>query len=75
MVSAVIITTDFACALLPLVFIHKINRPMREKAVLAGLMALGLLASVCGIVKVVGLNKVLDSKDPIFDGADLLVWS
>lgn len=54
---------DVVCALLPLFFIVKINRPLREKVNLFILMALGLLACACGLaktalVKGIGLGRV-----------------
>jgi hypothetical protein len=68
---AVFILTDFACALLPLAFIRKINRPLRERVVLAVLMGLGLFVGACGVAKMVMMKATLFSKDPIFDGTTL----
>ncbi|KAF1814613.1 hypothetical protein P152DRAFT_456888 [Eremomyces bilateralis CBS 781.70] len=74
-VSSLFVLTDFICALLPLAFIWKINRPLREKVVLALLLGLGLIAGVCGVVKLAMLRLVLNSHDPTFDSADLSIWA
>lgn len=39
-------------ALMPLAFIRNINLPLREKIILAGLMAAGLFAMGAGIAKI-----------------------
>jgi hypothetical protein len=74
-IVAFLILTDFVCALLPLAFIRKINRPLREKIILAFLMALGLFASACGIVKIALLKNMQYSNDPTFDAASISVWA
>jgi hypothetical protein len=73
---AIFIATDVACALLPIAFIRKIRRPLREKIVLGVLMGLGLVASACGIVKLIDLERVrLSSQDPSWEGTYLLIWA
>ncbi|KAF2399305.1 hypothetical protein EJ06DRAFT_522802 [Trichodelitschia bisporula] len=73
--SALFGTTDLVCAFLPLFFIRQLNRPLREKIVLALLMALGLLAAACSIVKAVLLKKLLNSADPLWDGEAIGIWT
>jgi hypothetical protein len=63
------------CACLPLIFISKINRPLREKVVLAVLMALGLLAAGCGIAKLVLIKPATLSADPNWRSVPLAIWS
>ncbi|KAE9985965.1 hypothetical protein BLS_002987 [Venturia inaequalis] len=75
LVSALFAATDVACALLPLLFITKINRPLREKVILFLLMALGLLACACGLVKTVLVRGVLQSTDPIWEGSSVAIWT
>lgn len=72
---ALFAVTDLACALLPLFFIVKIRRPLREKVVLFLLMAMGLLACACGIVKTALLRGILRSKDPVWEGASVTIWT
>ena len=72
--TAVFIVTDLLCALLPLTFIYKINRPIRERLVLAVLMGLGIIATGCGIAKLASVKVVMNSKDPFWESADLGIW-
>jgi hypothetical protein len=72
---AFFILTDVACASLPLIFIRKINRPIREKLVLALLMALGLFASACGMAKLALLQDLYTSTDPNWDSVSLAIWA
>ena len=63
------------CASLPLLFIRKINRPLREKVVLAVLMALGLVASACGVAKLALIKPIMTSDDPNWQSVPLAIWS
>jgi hypothetical protein len=45
------VATDFILALMPIVFIRQLNRPIRDKIVLAVLMGCGLLATAVAIAK------------------------
>jgi hypothetical protein len=67
--------TDVAFALLPLAFIFKLNRPVREKVVLGVLMGLGLIASACSIAKLAVVKLYLNTKDPIWDMSPLAIWA
>lgn len=73
--SAVFAATDVICALLPIVFIRKINRPLRERCVLALLMALGLVAAACGLMKMILLKGTLNSNDPSYAGVPTQIWA
>jgi hypothetical protein len=72
---ALFIGSDILFALLPLMFIYKIQRPFREKIVLAILMSLGLVASAAAIAKVVILSRLPTSGDPTWVGADAFIWT
>jgi len=50
-----------------IVFIRKIRRPLIEKVILSGLMAMGLIATACAIVKAVLLSRLNYSADPLWD--------
>lgn len=53
-VSAVCnVSTDVVFSLIPLTFLGKIRRPLREKVVIGGLMALGLVASAFSLSKAI----------------------
>ncbi|KAF2672477.1 hypothetical protein BT63DRAFT_196820 [Microthyrium microscopicum] len=71
--STLLIISDVICALLPVLFIRKINRPLRERIVLIVLMALGLVASGCGIASRIVLGKIFSSRDPAFAGSTLTI--
>lgn len=73
--AALFAATDVVCALLPLLFITKINRPLRERVILFLLMALGLLACACGLVKTALVKGILQSSDPIWDGSSVAIWT
>ena len=49
--SSVNITTDLLLALAPVTFLFKLNRPLRERIFVCGLMAMGIFASVASIIK------------------------
>ncbi|QDS78057.1 hypothetical protein FKW77_003374 [Venturia effusa] len=67
--------TDIACALLPLLFILKIDRPLRERLTLSLLMAMGLFACACGIVKTCLVRGSLITRDPIWGGSSTALWT
>jgi hypothetical protein len=66
--TGLFILTDLIYSLLPISFIRKINRPMREKVVLAVVMGLGLIASALDIYRVVVFRRILTSLDPMWEG-------
>jgi hypothetical protein len=62
--SVVFVFSDFQFSLLPLTFVFKLNRPLKERILVAGIMSLGLLASTIGCLKFIGLDRVRTSPDP-----------
>jgi hypothetical protein len=72
---AVFVLTDVICAILPVAFIWRIKRPLREKITLCILMGLGLLAAFCGIMKIVMLKRTLLSPDPVYEAASAQIWA
>jgi hypothetical protein len=73
--SAIFIASDILLALLPILFIYKIQRPLREKVIIVILMSLGLLASGAAIAKVIILARIPKSSDPMWLGADAFLWT
>jgi hypothetical protein len=69
------IATDFICALLPIVFIRQLHRPLREKIVVAFLMGLGVFGGVCGIIKVVLFLPSTTASDFIWASGPLITWT
>ncbi|KAF2395898.1 hypothetical protein EJ06DRAFT_534584 [Trichodelitschia bisporula] len=72
-VSSVFVATDIACALLPLLFIRKINRPLRERILLGILLSLGLFASACGLAKVIIVDRIHKSRTSPLDNVSFIV--
>jgi hypothetical protein len=62
--QVVFIFSDFQFSLLPLPFVFRLNRSVRERALVAGIMSLGLLASVVGCFKFIGFGHVRTGRDP-----------
>ena len=55
--SVVFVFSDFQFALLPLTFIFTLRRPLRERIALGFIMGLGLVASIVGCLKLIGINQ------------------
>ena len=75
-ITAVIsIVTDLILALLPLAFIRKMQRPLRDKIVLSALMGLGIFATIMSIVKTTVVKQYDSTGDILWDSVDLSLWS
>ena len=74
--SIINITTDIILSLLPLEFIIRLQRPVREKALLFILMALGILASAASIEKMIQVQKYGDpNSDWFVTAAKMSTWT
>jgi hypothetical protein len=73
--AVVFIVSDVLFSLLPITFIVQIRCSVFEKLVLTFIMGLGMLASISGIIKLVGITQWASTKDPTWDLVPLLVWS
>ena len=73
--GVVAIVTDIIFTFVPLTFIYRIKRPLREKIVVSFLMALGILASAASVVKLTLAKKYGRNRDRLYDGVDLALWS
>jgi hypothetical protein len=62
--QVVFIFSDFQFSLLPLPFVLRLNRPLKERVLVACIMSLGLLASIIGCLKFIGFNNIRTSHDP-----------
>lgn len=67
--------TDVIFALMPINFLRKVQRPMRERIVIALLMGLGLFASVASIMKATTAANFGRTDDPNQEGVALGTWS
>ncbi|KAF2113873.1 hypothetical protein BDV96DRAFT_467068, partial [Lophiotrema nucula] len=73
--SAIGIATDVILALVPITFIRKMQRPIRDKVVLSCLMGLGIFATVASIVKTTLVRKYGATGDSLWDALGLTLWS
>ena len=73
--AAVTIFTDVTFSLLPLTFIVRIQRPLREKIALSCVMGLGLIASFGSIFKTTLVKHYGVTGDTLRDGIGLSIWS
>lgn len=67
--------TDFIIALLPVTFLTKVQRPLRERIIIGALMGLGVFAGVSSIVKMVFAARFGKTGDPDLDGIRVGLWS
>lgn len=74
-IASINIATDVAFALLPISFLRKVQRPLRERIIIGILMALGLVAAVCSIMKAVEAARFGLTDDPNAEGITIGTWS
>ncbi|KAF2266118.1 hypothetical protein CC78DRAFT_559561 [Lojkania enalia] len=74
-ISVVNIITDFIFALIPISFLRKVQRPLRERVIIGILMALGLFAGAASIVKLVKALQFGRTDDPTLEGIEIGMWS
>jgi hypothetical protein len=67
--------TDLIFAILPLLFILKMNRARREKIVLCFLMGLGILCAAASIPKFISYSVFASGGDTTKNGLGVVVWS
>lgn len=65
---------DFYFALLPWIFIWKLNMKFKEKMSIAISLSLGFIACACGIIRTIDLGG-LSSSNYTEDTVDLIIWS
>jgi hypothetical protein len=73
--SAINIVTDFVFALLPISFLRKVKRPLRERIIIGVLMALGTFTGVASIMKMVASVTFGRTGDPSAEGIQIGMWS
>ena len=74
-VSVINILTDFVFALLPISFLRKIQRPVRERAIIGVLMGLGAFAGVASIIKITAAAQFGTTSDSINESVKIGMWS
>ncbi|KAF2733385.1 hypothetical protein EJ04DRAFT_468577, partial [Polyplosphaeria fusca] len=73
--SCVQVGADIVFSLIPIIFIRKLNRPKREKILLAMLMGLGLFASMAAIVRTLYLQQVYNTRDLFRTNVSIVLWA
>lgn len=74
-VSVMNFVTDFIIAALPITFLTKVQRPLRERVIIGALMGLGVFAGVSSIVKMVFAARFGKTGDMDLDGIRVGLWS
>ena len=73
--SSIIIITDLIFAIMPINFLRKVQRPVRERVVIGCLMGLGILASAASIAKMQASLKLSQVGDATTVGIQVGMWS
>ncbi|RDL40551.1 uncharacterized protein BP5553_00530 [Venustampulla echinocandica] len=74
-IAGIGIVTDITFALLPISFLWKIQRPLREKLMLGFLMGIGLFTTVAVIVKIPLIATFGKTGDVLWDNVNVATWS
>jgi hypothetical protein len=73
-VSVINIVTDFIFAALPIKFLRKVQRPVRERLVVGVLMGLGVFAGVASIIKIKAVTQFGRTSDTLNEGVEIGMW-
>lgn len=74
-VSVIHILTDFMLALLPISFLRRIQRPIRERIIVGVLMGLGFFAGIASILKIVAAMDFGKTGDQLNESITIGMWS
>ncbi|EJT72977.1 hypothetical protein GGTG_09828 [Gaeumannomyces tritici R3-111a-1] len=74
LLGATCVAADLFFAVFPWLFVWRLNRPLRERAVIAASMSLGLVAAACGVKRTIGLGG-LASDNYTVDAIPTCGWS
>jgi hypothetical protein len=67
--------TDFVFAALPINFLRKIQRPVRERAVVGVLMGFGIFAGIASIIKITAAAQFSRTGDMLNESTNMGMWS
>ena len=73
-IASIAVITDLILALLPLSFVFRLQRSVRERIVVAVVMGLGLTASAASLCKIVAVSSKKLTMDGSVDGVDVTFW-
>jgi hypothetical protein len=74
-ISVINIITDFLFAGLPINFLRKIQRPIRERIIVGMLMGLGVFAGISSIIKITAAAQFGRTGDTINESITIGMWS
>ncbi|KAF2280645.1 uncharacterized protein EI97DRAFT_368449 [Westerdykella ornata] len=74
-VSSINVATDILFSLLPINFLRKVQRPLRERVIIGVLMALGMFAGGASMVKLVAGARFGRTDDPTAESIRIGMWS
>jgi len=73
--SVFVILTDIIFALIPLTFLSRVRRSLRDRVIIGSLMSLGLFASAASVVKTVMVQRFDQTEDPSGHGMSIALWA
>ncbi|KAF2398790.1 hypothetical protein EJ06DRAFT_496547 [Trichodelitschia bisporula] len=73
-IAAVFIAADVTLSLLPLTFVAKLRRPLREKVIICGLTGLGLFATAAALIKLLLIKHYVSTVDTLWEAVELGMW-
>ncbi|KAL5392368.1 hypothetical protein DPSP01_000881 [Paraphaeosphaeria sporulosa] len=73
--SVIVVATDIILALMPISFLRKVQRPLRERIIIGSLMGLGMLASIASIAKIEASLRLEQVGDATSVGIQVGMWS
>ena len=74
-VSVIHVLTDFMLALLPISFLRRIQRPIRERVIVGVLMGLGFFAGIASVLKIVAAMDFGKTGDQLNESITFGMWS
>jgi len=66
---------EFMLLILPMPYIFKLKMPLKQKAAVGSLFAMGAFVIIISFIRIPSLRKAETSQDPTWDGVDGAVWS
>ncbi|EPE33650.1 hypothetical protein GLAREA_06663 [Glarea lozoyensis ATCC 20868] len=71
----VTVTLDILFLVLPFVMLRHYKPSPRIKMCVYGIIFIGVLASIANFIRIAALSKLGTYKDPLYDAADVFLWS
>ncbi|KAH8599177.1 hypothetical protein B0O99DRAFT_504861 [Bisporella sp. PMI_857] len=71
----VTVTLDMLFLVMPFIMLKHYKPNPRMKMYIYGIVAIGVLASIANFIRIAALAKLGTYKDPLYDAADVFLWS